>query len=171
MNDTAQRDWFLVIIVVGIVLLVIAALVMATLRGGRPVYQPDDTPAGVAFNYLLALQQQDYERAYRYLSPSLPGYPDSLEAFVSDITPAWRPFDQQDVALNVEATRLVGDTAIVTFRETVFRRGGLFNSGQYSNTFRMTLRREEGTWKIVNSERYWQWQWSQQPEMKARPPL
>jgi len=40
-------------------------------------------------------------------------------------------------------------------RRTEFHQGGLFDSGQYSTTFEMTLRREDGAWKITNSDRYW----------------
>jgi len=75
-----NTDKFLVGIVVGVVVLVATAFAVALLRP-KPTYQLEDTPKGVAHNYLLALQQEDYKRAYGYLSPTIEGYPTSAEAF------------------------------------------------------------------------------------------
>jgi hypothetical protein len=69
-----STDKFLIGIVVGIVLLVVAAFVI-TLARPEPTYQVEGTPESVAHNYLLALQKEDYQRAYGYLSPTLKGYP------------------------------------------------------------------------------------------------
>jgi hypothetical protein len=150
-------DKFLIGIVAGIVLLVGAVLVVVLLRPSQPSYQPDDTPEGVAHNYLLALQLEEHERAYGYLSPTLPGYPDDLEAFERDVEDNRWSFGYFDdsVSLAVESSDVSGDRAEIVVRRTQFRRGGLFDSGQYSSTFDMTLRREAGAWKITESDRYW----------------
>lgn len=156
-------DKFLIGIVAGIVLLVGAVLVVVLLRPSQPSYHPDDTPEGVAHNYLLALQLEEYERAYGYLSSTLRGYPDDLEAFERDVEKYRWSFGSydNDVSLAVESTDVSGNTAKVVVRKTTFRRGGLFDSGQYSNTFDMTLRREGGTWKVSRSDSYWAscWDW------------
>lgn len=49
-------DRFLIVLVIGILLAVVITVVVASQRPGRGAYQPDDTPEGVVFNYLLALQ-------------------------------------------------------------------------------------------------------------------
>ena len=72
-------------IVASIAILVIVTLVL-TLRQPAPTYQPENSPTGVAHNYLLALQQKDYERAYGYLSTSLPGYPANSREFEQHVT-------------------------------------------------------------------------------------
>lgn len=150
-------DKFLLGIVAGIVLLVGAVLVVALLRPNEPSYQPDDTPEGVAHNYLLALQLEEYERAYGYLSPMLSGYPDEVEAFERDVEDhRWSfDFESDDVSLAIESVDVSGNRAKIMVRRTQFYRGGLFDSGQYSNTFDMTLRREAGVWKVAESDRYW----------------
>ena len=50
-------DKILIGIVAGIILLIIVALVV-TLSRPEPTYQPEDTPEGIAHNYLLALQKE-----------------------------------------------------------------------------------------------------------------
>jgi hypothetical protein len=161
-------DKFLIGIVAGIVLLVAAVLALALLRPAQqPSYQPDDRPEGVAHNYLLALQLEEYNRAYSYLSPTLPGYPGKVEAFERDVQGNRWNFGyadrDRDESLAVESANVSGDRARVVVRQTVFYRGSLFDSGQYSSTFTMTLRREKGAWKVTRSDSYWAdcWSWSE----------
>ncbi len=150
-------DKFLIAIVAGVVILVIVVFALTLLQPNRPSYQPDDTPEGVAHNYLLALQLEEYERAYGYLSPTLPGYPTNLEAFerhVRDNRWSFGHYDD-DVSLAVESVDVNNDRAKIVVRKTEFYRGGLLDSGQYSTTFDMTLHRQNGAWKILDSDRYW----------------
>lgn len=157
-------DKFLISIVGGVILLVVAAFVVVLLRP-RPTYQSEDTPEAVAHNYLLALKQKDYARAYTYLSPAIPGYPDSSEDFAEDIRDnSWLFNNGNDSAtLEVESADITGSRAIVSVRETVFYAGGLFDSSQYSNIFEITLEQDTttGVWKIVESDSYWAWCWNE----------
>src|SRR5215211_5719620 len=54
----------------------------------------DTTPSGVASNYLHAIQEDDYERAYGYLSPQMPGYPKTLQDFIRHINTEAYLFDR-----------------------------------------------------------------------------
>jgi hypothetical protein len=157
-----KPDRFLIGIAVGVVILIGAAVAIVLLPSKKPSYQPDDTPEGVAHNYLLALDMGDYERAYGYLSPTLPGYPESVEVFTDDVEESWSfQYDRDaEITLAVEAVRTTGDRSTVSIRRTVFYRGELFDSGQYSWTFEMTLRRQDGLWKAVDADRYWDDCWS-----------
>ena len=156
-----KADKFLVAIVAGVVLLVIAVFVVALARPNRPAYQPGDTPDGVAHNYLLALQREEYERAFGYLSPTLPGHPASADQFARDVRNERWSFGAYDgdVSLAIEVVNVTGETARVVVRKTEFYRGGLFDSGHYSTTFDLTLRREDGAWKITGSDLYWAGCW------------
>jgi hypothetical protein len=155
-------DKFLVGIVAGVALLVVAAFVVALLRP-EPTYRPEDTPEGVAHNYLLALGQEDYARAYRYLSPAIAGYPPSAEAFAEDVHDNEWNFRLNDsaVTLEVVSARVTGNRAVVSVRERQFYEGGLFGSGEYTSTFEMTLTHDPaaGAWMIVESDTYWAWCW------------
>lgn len=154
-------DKFLIGIVAGVVLLVGVAFAVVLLRP-KPAYRADDTPENVAHNYLLALQQSDYERAYGYLSPTIRGYPDTAESFIEDINDYNWTFHQEDsITLSVGSARITGERATVTVQKKVFYEGGLLGSSDYTDTFDVTLRRDatSGVWKIIDSEDYWAYCW------------
>jgi len=153
-----STDKFLIGIVIGIVLLVVAAFVV-TLTRPEPTYQAEDTPKGVAHNYLLALQKEDHQRAYGYLSPTLKGYPASAERFAENVEDSsWRFRLDTDTTLAVESARVTGNRAVVEVRESRFRGGDLFDSGQSTTVFEMELQLED-EWKIADSDYYFAWCW------------
>ena len=159
-----SSDKFLIAIVGGIVLLVVIALVI-TLTRPEPTYKPEDTPAGIAHNYLLALEREEYERAYGYLSPNLESYPRSLNAFTREIADnPWQFRTNTAASLAVGETKIIGDFATATIHETRFRGGdlfdGVFDSGQGRYAFEMDLELIAGEWKIVDSLYYFAWCWN-----------
>jgi hypothetical protein len=161
-----NTDKFLIGIVIGVILLVAAAFTVAALRP-KPSYQAEDTPEGVAQNYVLAIKQNDLQRAYGYLSPSIPGYPESFGIFASHVSDYSYNFRQSDESTTVSVTsvRVTGETATVAFRETSFSGGGLFDSSQSTITYALDLRRENEQWKITNSDQYyWHWCWDESSE-------
>jgi hypothetical protein len=152
-----STDKFLIGLVSGIVLLVVVAFAVALLRP-RPTYQPEDTPDGVVHNYLFALQEENYDRAYGYLSPTIKGYPDSTDAFIEDI----HIYDflyrsDESVTFEVESARVADDRAVVIVRETTFYGRGLFNNNEFTSSFDVILVRDAGSgaWKIISSDSYW----------------
>ncbi len=158
-----ETDRFLVGIVVGVLLLVVVALVVVALRP-LPTYKDENTPEGVAHDYLLALQRQDYARAYGCLSPTLKGYPSSADAFMASVrSNSWAfSVDDESVGLAVQSVRPVSaDIADVIVEETRSSGSNVWSRGTYASTFRMEVRRQDGTWKITHSERYWAWCWDQ----------
>lgn len=158
-----KPDKFLIGIVVFVVLLVVVAFSVALLRP-KATYQADDKPEGVAFNYLFALQQGDYERAYGYLSPSIIHYPRDLDTFTNDVqdnTWMFNGLNNTSTTLEVDSAQITGKRAYIKIRETSFYENGLFDSNQSTNIFKMTLRQEEDdSWKIIDSDSYWTWCWS-----------
>jgi hypothetical protein len=154
-----NTDKFLIGIVIGVILLVVVAFGIAFTRP-EPTYQPEDTPEGVVNNYLLALRQEEYDRAYGYLSPDLHGYPKSLEKFIEDIHDAsyWFQLDEETVSLDVSKVDVRGATADITVQETRFYQGGLFDSGEYKDTFELKLKQDTSSqeWKIIDGGySYW----------------
>lgn len=155
-------DKFLAAIVLGVLLLVIVSVVLVITRP-PPSYKEDNSAENVAYNYLLALQEHNYVRAYGYLSPSLSGYPPSVERFISNLRnapfPADEGFPPEDgsVSLEIASSRAAVsniESVEVRVRSTQFMGGGLFGPSQHSSLFLMDLQRENGTWKIVRSDRY-----------------
>jgi hypothetical protein len=153
-------DKLLAVIVGGAVLLVGVALALMLLRP-EPAYQSDGAPEGVAHNYLLALRKEEYQRAYAYLSDSLPGYPDDLDEFEKSIDRnVWKFPRVGDPSLTVESSEISGTKAVVTIREIGFIRRGLFDSSQSISTFDIKLEQRDTDWKIVDAGRYFAWCWS-----------
>lgn len=156
-------DRYLAGIVLGILLLVGVAFGTTLLRP-QPAFEPDGPPEAATHNYLLALRQADYDRAYGYLSPDIAGYPATSEGFARDIRENRWDFrlDESSITLDIVSTQVNGDRATVTVRETRFVQGGLFDSGQSTVLFDVLLQRvaPDPTWLIVESENYWAKCWN-----------
>ena len=63
-----KQDRFLTGILIGIGLLVIIALTVFFTRKDSQTYIAEDTPEGVVHNYVVAILDKDYEKAYGYLA-------------------------------------------------------------------------------------------------------
>src|SRR6185369_15346974 len=63
-----KQDRFLTGILIGIGILIIAALAVFFVRKDSQTYVPDDVPEGVVHNYVVAVLNKDYEKAYGYLA-------------------------------------------------------------------------------------------------------
>jgi hypothetical protein len=143
----------------GILLLVIAAFIIV-LNRPEPEYLSENSPDDVAHNYLLAIQEGNYERAFRYLSPDLE-YPAGFEAFVDGIENSpWEFQINEDVALVIESTAMTtNQRATVTVRQTTFTNAGLFSGDPNSQTFALRLENQNGQWKLIDGDMYWSYCW------------
>jgi hypothetical protein len=150
---------FLIGIVIGAVLLILTSIIIVLVKP-EPTYQPDDTPGGVVHNYLLALQKEDYERAYSYLSKTLPGYPANLSEFTQSIeNSSWYFRTGRDVTLAIDNEKIMGTQAVVTVRETLFYNRGLLESSTSIDTFEVDLEKVRDQWRIVDSPYYFMRCW------------
>jgi len=157
-----STDRLLIGIVAGVVVLVAAGFAVALLRP-EPAYKPDDTPEGVTHNYLLALRLGDLDRAYGYLSPTLPGYPPLASSFERDVRNNDYIFGQDETsALEVVSSQISGLHATVSVRKTTFNQGGLFESSEYSRTFEVELKRDASSnaWKLIEADAFWLLCWT-----------
>ncbi len=153
-------DRYLVGFVGGIVLLVVVAIIIVLLRTD-PEYRLDDSPEATVHNYLLALKEENFERAHSHLSPNLDAYPEDVQDFARGVRNLrWQFGQDEDSILTVNSSFITGDNATVEVNETIYYSGGLFDSGQSSRQFEMELQREVNMWKLVHGERYWDSCWS-----------
>ena len=157
-----HTDKYLIGIVVGSIVLVITSIFMVQSLP-EPSYKDGVSPESVAHNYLLALHQDDYVRAYSYLSMQLDGYPktaDEFEDLVLNNSWDFRIDDNDNVQTEVIEVDIEDDRARVLVRETTFYSGGIFSDGYDLSTFRITLRLDTEVWKIRSASQNWSNCWS-----------
>ncbi len=166
-NGQRQTDWFLWAIIAGVIVLVGITLFLVFRGSPPPAFQPDDTPEGVAFNYFLAIQQKDYDRAYGYLSPEIVNGPEDAGAFFADIQTTWDCASENFSSRSFEVTKteVFSDRAVITLSETVYTGSrDLFSSGRYSQSVIVRLERAGGSWQITSSDRCWFHDWNVKPK-------
>lgn len=140
-----RQDRFLFGIVAGSLLLVAAALIFARLAP-PPTSIPDDTPEGVAYNYLLALQRDDQRKAYSYLSAR-----GQARANPAALLPAYNYARLKDTRMRVDDVTVDGNSARLRVTQFTFMNGGLFGGrSERTDQTVVTLVRENGAWKIDN---------------------
>jgi hypothetical protein len=155
--NKSSTDKYLVCIVLGSIVLIITALVMVR-NSPNPSYMVELSPKGVAHNYLLSIQENDYIQAYEYLSSQIDGYPDSADDFEDLVVSSPWEFkvdDNDNIQLEVIEVDVVDERARVLIRETRFYSGGIFSDGYSLSTFRMNLNLDSGGWKVRSSSEYW----------------
>ena len=159
------RDRFLLIILLVILGLAALAVGLFFLRQGQQDYVPDDTPQGVLRNYVLALEKNDFQRAYGYLRDGQ-GKPE-FERFRRDFLA--RQLDFSGTAVSIGETQPSGDDVIVAV--VVIRGGG----GPFSDVYResnsaVLTRNEAGAWKITSMPYpYWGYDWYNPQLLKPAP--
>lgn len=150
-----KQDRFLTGILVGIGLLVVVALAVFFTRKDSQTYVADDTPEGVVHNYVLAVLNKDYEKAYGYLAELKykPTYEEFRRAFLNgEVNP-------QNQAVDIGTGDIVGDTATVEL-QLISNSGDLFSTG-YRNTQTADLVKQDGAWKLTLMPQYnfWGYNW------------
>ena len=150
-----KQDKFLIGILAFIGLLVAIALALFFIRKGVVDYQPDDTPGNVIYNFALAFQQNDLERAYGYLA-DIDGKPAQSD-FIQSIQNGYVSVSGN--ALQVGKTTLRGQDNAIVEVSIQYLGSGPFDTG-YSNDGTALLVRQGGKWKITSMPYpYWAGDW------------
>jgi hypothetical protein len=154
-----KQDKFLTGILVGIGVLIVLALALFFTRKDSKQYTQDDTPEGIVYNYVLAVFNQDYEKAYTYLADlkNKPTYEEFRKSFFSgNINP-------RNAGVDVGTVEINGDEAIVNI-SLVYAPSDPFSS-RSENTDRALLVKQNGQWKLsaMPSYSFWDYNWYTEP--------
>jgi hypothetical protein len=150
-----KTDRFLWALLIGICLLVIAALALFFLRRGSQEYGPEDTPENVVRNYALALQKLDYARAYTLLQDA-EGKPDFERFRAYFLT---RLADPSSVGLAIQGATVTGDQAVVDL-VVIYNDSGPFADTNRSPGSALLVRDAGGAWKILSLPYpFWGYDW------------
>ena len=149
-----KKDRFLIGILIGIVVLVVAALVVFITRKDNLNYVSDETPEGVVQNYVVALHKRDFDRAYSYLA-NLPNKP-TPDVFRSSFLN--HNVDPTNAGLEIGKTEISAETASVSLG-VIYSPNDPF-SGGYRNSDYAQLVRQAGAWKIKQlPNNFWAYDW------------
>lgn len=147
-----QPDRFLVGIVAGLIVLLIAAAISVLLLRQPAQELPADTPGGTVQRFYAALQKNDYTGAYAYLSDSMVNKPTQAEFtnYNTSYNAGGYNYNNQQ-RIGIDNITLNGDDATVPVAiTTYYNSGGPFGgSGDYTNTEVFSLHRDNGTWRIT----------------------
>lgn len=150
-------DKFPFFFILGIVIILVITFIILQ-RTPEPTYINDENPEGVIFNYILALKNSDFKKAWDYLSPTLKHYPRNAEVFSQIIRNNFSiPYIDQDYILKFGATQISENRATVNVIQTVFYSENLFYGHEYTLDFKMYLNKLNNQWKITSGEKYWLW--------------
>jgi hypothetical protein len=155
-EGSLKLDRFLAGILIGIGVLVIAALSLFFMRRGEARYAAEDRPEGIIQNYVLSLQKKDFEKAYGYLSEGK-GKPD-FATFREFFITSFESYNR--AGLTFGTSSITGDSAFVT---VIIQQnyGGPFNELS-RNHETVDLVRQEGIWKIRKFPYpFWGYDWYQ----------
>lgn len=150
-----KQDRFLTGILIGIAVLVVIALAVFFIRNDSQTYVSDDTPEGVVHNYVVAVLNRDFEKAYSYLADlkNKPTYEEFRRSFLNgEINPG-------NSAVDIGESEIVGDTATVELA-LIYNPSDPFSTG-YRNVQAADLVRQNGAWKLSLMPQYnlWGYNW------------
>jgi hypothetical protein len=158
-----RQDRFLTGILIGIAALVVIALLVFFLRQNSQSYISEDSPEGVVHNYVLAVLDNDYEKAYGYLADleNKPTYEQFRDAFLKGMV------NPNNSAVDIGQSDVNNDTASVEVA-LIYSPSDPFSTG-YRDVQRAILVRQGGAWKLSSMPGYYFWDYNWYPQVEVTP--
>ena len=145
----SSRRWLIVFaIVISVLVIATVSLVLLT-KGNEVALLPEDTPQGTVQRYLIAVQEENYQKAYNYLSfdplERIKTYDDWLGMVVGE------PQISNQPTWKATLGRITQDVDNATVEVTIdtFRPRGPFEDPLRSQQIVFQLSRIDGKWVIT----------------------
>ena len=142
-----KSDRMLFWIVVVIAVLAIAAIAVFFLRE-EPQYMNENTPEAVVHDFVLALYDEDYEKAFGYIYSDI-DYEDFLEIIAMD-----RDYYLRYGVIIDSSNILDQNNATVNFFLSYETRNLLRSANPYPETAILKIDEVDGRWKIIRMDTY-----------------
>jgi hypothetical protein len=152
-----KQDKFLTGILVGIGVLILLALGLFFVRQDKRAYVAETTPDGVAHNYVLAILNKDYQKAYGYLADleNKPTYEEFRQSFFNGMVNA------NDTGVDIGSVDINKDEAVVSLSVYYSNRDPFFSRD--ASPDRALLVNQNGKWKLNSMpSNFWGYNWYQQ---------
>jgi hypothetical protein len=131
---------------IGFLAIVAVVLVLAMPKPENTSLLPEGTPEGTVQRYLLALEDEDYLKAYSYLSfPS-----DKQMPYDAWKGRAIRYEEKHGVKVTLEKSTVTGSEATVYVTVDIFRASEPFDNPVYTQHVTFFLKEEGTSWKITS---------------------
>jgi len=154
-----KQDKFLTGILIGIGALILLALGLFFIRqDGQRDYVADTTPDGVVHNYVLAVLNKDYQKAYGYLADleHKPTYEEFRQSFFNGMV------NPNDTGVDVGSVEINKDEAVVSL--SIYYSNTDPFSSRYASQDRALLVLQSGVWKLNSMpNNFWDYNWYQTP--------
>jgi hypothetical protein len=152
-----KQDKFLTGILIGIGVLILLALGLFFLRQDKRDYVAETSPDGVVHNYVLAVLNKDYQKAYGYLADleHKPTYEEFRQSFFNGM------INPNDTGVDVGSVEINKDEAVVNL--SVYYSNTDPFSSRYASQDRALLVDQNGVWKLNSMPtNFWGYNWYQQ---------
>jgi hypothetical protein len=159
LEELMKQDRFLMGILVGIGILMVLALIVFFTRKDTQTYISEDAPEGVVHNYVVAVLNKDYEKAYSYLADldHKPTYEEFRDSFLKGMV------NPSGYAVDIGQSEIIGDNATVEIA-LIYNSSDPFSSGYRDTSQRAILVKQNGLWKISSMPyNLWDYSWYQEP--------
>lgn len=160
-----KQDRFLTGILIGIAVLIVIALTLFFTRQDTQEYMTDDTPEGVVHNYMLAIFDRDFEKAYGYLAEKeyKPTFNQFRDAYL------YNYIYPENVGAEIGEANIYQDAATVQVF-IYYNPSDPFSTG-YRNTELANLVLQDGKWKITQMPyNFWYYDWYQESMNPVKAP-
>ena len=163
---SASTKWLGGVAAVVVGLIVVSVLVAALGANKEPVLLPEDQPEGVVQRYLLAVDANETEKAFGYVSPKLKDY-----CTVQQFRDSTQYTREQDMRISLSRTEVVGGVTFVDVRVTQTHVNAEipFTPRESSFTQRFSLQQVDGAWKFIDPPWPMSWCPGLDPRVPGKP--